>query len=261
VDHCKIYGNGVVNSVYQHNSYTESQGIVFQYNQFGPLRAGCPGNNLKDRSAGCIIRYNTIQGGNRELDLVDAEDSETIRNDPAYHQTFVHGNVLIEPAGDGNTQIVHYGGDSGTTAWYRKGTLFFYNNTLVSKWLDSTTVFRLSSNEESVDARNNILYTLGAGKTLALVDSAGNLVATGDWLKQGFVNSHGTVTGTVQLISPNVTGTSPGFANEAVGDYRLSSTSPCVGKAVPLRAEESAENTAAGETAPPVNIGALPVAP
>ena len=40
--------------------------------------------------------------------------------------------MLIEPDGAGNRQIVHYGGDNGTTAMYRKGTLFFYNNTVVS---------------------------------------------------------------------------------------------------------------------------------
>ena len=40
--------------------------------------------------------------------------------------------MLIETGGAGNRQIVHYGGDSGTTANYRKGTLYFYNNTVVS---------------------------------------------------------------------------------------------------------------------------------
>src|SRR5580765_3774988 len=77
-----IYGNGNAGSAFEHNNYTAAIGITFQYNRFGPLRAGAGGNNLKDRSAGTIIRYNWIEGGNRNLDLVDGEDSLLIRNDP-----------------------------------------------------------------------------------------------------------------------------------------------------------------------------------
>ena len=50
VEGCYIYDNGIEASVYQHNNYTASQGITFQYNHFGPLRADCSGNNLKDLS-------------------------------------------------------------------------------------------------------------------------------------------------------------------------------------------------------------------
>jgi hypothetical protein len=92
-----IYGNGIAGSAFQHNNYTAAIGITFQYNRFGPLRAGSNGNALKDRSAGTVIRYNWIESGNRQLDLVDAEDSVQIRKDAAYHETFVYGNILIEP--------------------------------------------------------------------------------------------------------------------------------------------------------------------
>ena len=47
-----------------------------------PLRAGAGGNNLKDRSAGLVVRYNWIEGGNRQLDLVET-DSATIQASPA----------------------------------------------------------------------------------------------------------------------------------------------------------------------------------
>jgi len=125
-----IRGNGNVGSAFEHNAYTAAIGIVYQANRFGPLRAGAGGNNLKDRSAGLVVRYNWIEGGNRQLDLVDAEDSDVLVNDPSYGQTFVYGNLLIEPDGAGNSQIVHYGGDSGVTAIYRKGILHFFHNTL-----------------------------------------------------------------------------------------------------------------------------------
>ena len=65
-----------------------------------PLRRRClpgaGGNNLKDRSAGLVVRYNWIEGSNRQLDLVDAEDSALVRADPRYRATHVYGNVIIE---------------------------------------------------------------------------------------------------------------------------------------------------------------------
>ena len=136
-----ILGNGIVGSGFQHNNYTAAIGITFQYNRFGPMRAGAGGNALKDRSAGLVVRYNWIESGNRQLDLVDGEDSSQIRNAPEYRKTLVYGNLLIEPDGAGNSQIAHYGGDSGTVANYRKGTLYFYNNTVVSTRAGNTTLF------------------------------------------------------------------------------------------------------------------------
>ena len=126
-----IYDNGNDGSLFEHNAYTEALGITYQFNRFGPLRGTAGGNNLKDRSAGLVVRYNWIEGGNRQLDLVET-DSVTIETDPSYRTTFVYGNVLIEPNAAGNRQIVHYGGDNGGTSNYRKGTLLFYQNTLVS---------------------------------------------------------------------------------------------------------------------------------
>ena len=94
-----IWGNGNSGSIYEHNTYTEARNILYQFNRFGPLCDGCLGNNLKDRSSGTVIRYNWIESGNRQMDLVDAEGSMDIVNDPAYLQTFVYGNVLIDPDG------------------------------------------------------------------------------------------------------------------------------------------------------------------
>ena len=125
IEGCRIYGNGIENSIYEHNTYTAAIGIVYQFNTFGPMRANCPGNNLKDRSAGLKVRYNWIEGGNRQLDLVDAEDSMDLVEHPSYRKTFVYGNVLVETDGSGNSQIVHYGGDSGNEGFYRKGDPLF----------------------------------------------------------------------------------------------------------------------------------------
>jgi hypothetical protein len=229
-----IYDNGNVNSLYEHNNYTAAVGITFQYNRFGPLRAGCSGNNLKDRSAGAVIRYNWIEGGNRQLDLVDGEDSLHIRGDARYSQTLVYGNVLIEPDMAGNRQIVHYGGDSGNLSSYRKGTLYFYNNTVVSTRTDRTTLFRLSSNDETCDARNNIFYVRAAGNTLSYLDSSGVLNLSHNWLKPGAVNTFGTLTGAIYTDGTSRTGDNPGFTDEAGQLFNLTESSACINAGGPL---------------------------
>ncbi len=220
----EIFDNGNVNSLYEHNTYTEALGITYQFNYFGPTKTGALGNNLKDRSAGLVVRYNWIEGGNRQLDLVET-DSSTIQLDASYRETFVYGNILVETVGAGNRQIVHYGGDSGVTAKYRKGQLLFYNNTMVSYRTDRTTLFRLSTNDERADARNNIFYVTAAGTTLSLVDSNGRLELSHNWFKPGWVSTFGTLTGTITDDGTAVVGSSPGFVNEAAQDFRLADDS------------------------------------
>jgi hypothetical protein len=235
---CWIYDNGIENSIYEHNTYTEALGMVYQFNHFGPLRPGCLGNNLKDRSAGLEVRYNWIESGNRQLDLVDAEDSIDLVNDPSYRNTFVYGNIIIEPDGSGNSQIVHYGGDSGDENLYRKGTLYFYNNTIISTRTGNTTLLRLSTNDETCDCRNNIVWTTASGVHLGLVDSSGILHLKNNWLKSGWVASHSGLTGTVSNDGGNLTGDNPGFLDAANQDYHLVRQSLCVnaGAAVPPEA-------------------------
>ena len=222
VERCFIHDNGNVGSIFEHNLYVAGIGMVFQDNRLGPLAAGASGNNLKDRSAGLVVRYNWIEGGNRQLDLVDGEDSSLIRNDPGYHQSRVYGNVLIEPDAAGNRQMVHYGGDSGTTANYRKGTLYFHNNTLISRRTDRTTILRLSTNSERADARNNAIWMQAAdGTTLSLLDTDGVLDWSHNWTEPGWRISFGTFVGTVNDDGTTVTGATPGFCNAAAEDYGL----------------------------------------
>ncbi len=227
-----IEDNGNVGSIFEHNNYTEALGIVFQFNHFGLLRSGAGGNNLKDRSAGTVIRYNWIEGGNRQLDLVES-DSNTLINDPTYRQTFVYGNVLIERDADGNSQIAHYGGDGGQQAKYRHGTLYFHHNTVVSRRTGNTTLLRLSSSGDSADVRNNVVFVTATGNRLALLDQSGRLVATKNWLKTGWVASHSG--GSVNLLdNGQVTGSDPGFVDASTDNFELVAGSPCVGQGVGL---------------------------
>ena len=229
-----IYDNGIAGSAFQHNNYTAAIGIIFQYNRFGAPKSGAIGNALKDRSAGLVVRYNWIESGNRQLDLVDGEDSVLIRSAPEYRQTFVYGNVLIEPDGAGNSQITHYGGDSGATQNYRKGMLYFYNNTIVSTRTGNTTLFRLSTNEESCDARNNIFYNTANGTGLALLDDTGILSVSHNWIKPNWRVSHGAASGTVNNDGTFVQGSSPSFADEAAQNFRLLSNSAAVNNGTSL---------------------------
>ncbi|WP_457676439.1 hypothetical protein [Thiolapillus sp.] len=230
----RIYDNGIDGSIYQHNTYTSAIGMVYQYNYLGPLRAGADGNNLKDRSAGLVVRYNWIESGNRQLDLVDAEDSDVVVNDPSYDRTFVYGNVLIEPDGAGNSQILHYGGDSGNTDIYRKGMLYFYHNTVVSTRTGNTTLMRLSTNDEHADIRNNIFYATAGGSALALLDEDGIADIRNNWFSSGWVDSHDYLSGQVNDFGGNIEGISPGFRDLAAQDFSLLSTSPVIDKGGPL---------------------------
>ncbi len=225
VERSHIFDNGKAGSIYEHNNYTESKGITFQYNLFGPLRAGCPGNNLKDRSSRSVIRYNRIEGGNRQLDLVDS-DHAAIGGSPEYRNTYVYGNVLVEPEGAGNRQIVHYGGDSGNESAYRGGVLHFFHNTVVSTRPDRTVMFRLSSAGESVDAWNNLFYVSAAGTTLFILEDGGKARLSGNWLKSGWQKSVSLAGADVTESGKNLSGADPGFANGET--FHLSSGSPAI---------------------------------
>ncbi|MBN1983184.1 MAG: hypothetical protein JW795_16740 [Chitinivibrionales bacterium] len=230
---CYYYDNGNVGSIYEHNNYTEAFGITFEYNRFGPMKTGAGGNNLKDRSSGCVIRYNWIEGGNRQLDLVES-DYATFYQEPAYRKTFVYGNVLIENDNDGNSQIVHYGGDGDDETKYRKGTLYFYHNTILSFRSTTTTLLRLSTDDEQADVRNNILYGTAAGSYFALSNSLGRIVLCGNWIKSGWVKSHSNDAAVVIDSAGTITGSTPGFLDAPTANYGLSELSPCIDNALAL---------------------------
>jgi hypothetical protein len=226
VEGCHIFGNGNPGSLYEHNIYTSGSGMIFQGNRLGPLRKGCPGNNLKDRSAGLVVRCNWIEGGNRQLDLVDANEHHApLTREPRYRETIVFGNVLIEPASEGNSQIVHYGGDSGQEEFYRNGTLRFYHNTVLSFRKDQTTLFRLAGSGGTVDCRNNLVWLANPDAQLQLGTGQGRLLIAGNWLPERCSPGPGAPK------SPEITGLSssrhgrdPGFLDPVRFDFRLPRT-------------------------------------
>jgi parallel beta-helix repeat protein len=189
-----IYGNGVVGDDHMHNTYTASQGVVFEFNRYGPLRSGALGNTIKDRSIGTVVRYNYLQGGARALDLVEAEDFPiAAKASPAYRSTYVYGNQIVK---DGSTgSAIHYGGDhfgsTPTSSWgepnFRQGTLYFYNNTMRITGTGSTAVlFQLSTTLERAEVWNNV-FTFDSTVTYAAMRS-NQEVNSAYWTGGGIVN-------------------------------------------------------------------------
>src|SRR6185503_87912 len=127
-----------------------------------------------------------------------------------------------------------YGGDGGSAQKFRKGTLYFYNNTIVSDRTDATRLFRMATNDEAIDARNNIAYVTAAGANLQLLDNFGRLTLTQNWFKTGYTpfvvnRPKGTITD-----NGTMTGSSPGFVSEAGQDYHLTMSSPAIDDGAPL---------------------------
>lgn len=257
VEGCRIEGNGIEGSGYQHNSYTESAGIVFQFNRFGPLRDGCNGSNLKDRSAGTVIRYNVIEGGNREVDLVEAQEGDAIRSDRRYAEAFVYGNVLIEPDGAGNNQIVHFGGDSGPEEDFRTGPLWFFHNTVISRRSQTTTLLRLSTSRQTAEIFNNVVI-VDEGRQLAILDENGSARLHHNALKPGWKNCHGELAGTV-AAADNGDVAEGLFRDAGRGDLRLAESSPLRDQGCELPAAIITSHPVRYELVPPQSFRKRPV--
>ncbi len=228
-----LHNNGQPESDRQHSLYIQAIGATFQYNRFGANTAGSGGANLKDRSAGTVIRYNWFEGGTRMLDLVEVEDSapwfiekvylEDLKGktpDPArladvratealYRKTHVYGNLFLNIGTNAGANVVHYGFDNDPQL-ARKGTLYFYNNTLVlrhdrkKRW--RARVFDVSlyderkgvPGEEVIEVFNNIIYleseTPGAEPSYLCIGRESGTINLGvNWITAGW-NSEETLT-------------------------------------------------------------------
>jgi hypothetical protein len=239
VSWCDISGCGVPGKDRCHNTYVEGIGTVYQFNRYGPPAEGSAGCNLKDRSAGTVIRFNRLEGGARLLDLVEPDDGgRSFVEDPQFGHAYVYGNFLVNPAVGGAAAIIHFGFD-GTPANAAK-TLHFYHNTVVNvndrdaggRW--RTSVFKCDLAGQKVVAENNIFHSLSPATghwsgdwNLAYGKGAYHLGVNwvSSWYKPGSAEIE--MRGREDLL----TGADPGFADAAAGDCSLRADSPCVGKA------------------------------
>ena len=217
-----IHGNGVVGDVHQHNSYVQSVGVVYEFNRYGALRGGALGNGIKDRSVGAVVRFNRIEEGAHAIDLVEAEDfPATATANPAYRTTFVYGNQIVKSGDSGS--FIHYGGDHyGSTpgaAWgepiFRKGTLYFFNNTIYATG-SGAVLFQLATTEEKAEVWNNVFVfassvaypSMRSNTDIGASWTAGGIVNLGrNWISAGWADSDpdhpipGQLNGSANMIS------------------------------------------------------------
>jgi len=251
LQYSNVYGNGIPGQNGGHNIYSEASGIVYQYNHLGSPAAGSLGNNLKDRSAGTVIRYNWIESGSHMLDLVDPQKSASITvHEPSFPFTYVYGNVLHNTS---TLDMVHYGGDHGVPANDRNGTIYFYNNTVVvqadQSALRQTELLELTDSGLSTqtaaqhgDVRNNILYveakTTGASQPLFDFGCDGPNAIYANWIGPSYEWQAGYNASTCL----NVTGLSnlyvdwtnnPAFMDAAGENYTLLPESHAANQSVP----------------------------
>jgi hypothetical protein len=251
-----FYNNGVPNSYGEHQTYTESDGVTIEYNHYGPTRAGMLGSQLKDRSAGSVIRYNYIEasGGGWMLDLVEPENGwGALGSRATYAQDFVYGNVFNNKLHSQNTihwNEDHYGGIGRATV--PGGKLSFYANTMatVANASDMGHYFLVNPNWGAydcptvplpavIDVRNNIIAALprtpGSAVPAMQLGYCGseNFSLGKNWMSPGWYTSGGTVAGAANMFVPAIN--DPGFVNLAGDDYHiLPGSSPTgIGQALP----------------------------
>jgi fibronectin type 3 domain-containing protein len=207
-----------------HGTYTEAENITYLGNRFGALRQGEAVNLLKDRSSGLVVAYNlflpdgvfeaslgdALLVGSKPgpighlLDLVESYDTSVGPSGglqslgAAYNNVSVYGNIFFDDgaASDGSQgagNAVHFGGDQGNSAAYRKH-LHYYNNTIVARRGDGVGWLEMEPTTDA-GAWNNIFYAAYVGSS---TPPSFNLLSTWCYDKQ-----YGYTCGTVNYLSQN----------------------------------------------------------
>lgn len=177
-----FFNNGNPESYLEHQLYTESDSVTIEYNRFGPQRSGARGSQLKDRSAGTVIRYNTIEQSLEgwDIDLVEPEESyASLSQRPYVNEAFVYGNVITS-RGIENPNIVHWNEDHQIgrgRATGADGRLFFYHNTIAifadRGGAEAYSIFNATwggydcpdpAPMGTIDVRNNIIAVLSGSR-------------------------------------------------------------------------------------------------
>jgi hypothetical protein len=250
-----FFNNGNPASYTEHQSYTEADGVIIEGNFFGPQRVGALGSQLKDRSAGTVIRYNYIVQSpyGWDIDLVEPQEGcpslcfstgATVRPNPKYLETFVYGNAIVNQDPNGSGNYVHWNEDHQQgrgRALEPDGRLYFYDNTIVCT---TSGTLRSLFNETwgayecptgalpgRIDLRNNILYNTAAsyklGEWCYFFNTLTHMDFGVNWVSPGFQLYVAESTGSASLVSP--AGNDPGFVNLSGDDYRLAAGSSALG--------------------------------
>ena len=236
-----IYGNGLTGSYLYHNIYGQGYRTLYEGNWLGAEMAGAAGSTLKDRSSGTVIRDNYIVASARAIDLVDSETDPTVIGDPLYNYAWIYGNVIIDDfaLAQNSGDLIHWGGDSGITANYHLGTLYFYFNTVIVRNItDPGTevgIFDMPLAAETIEAHSNIFYFSNDAATywpVSLGICCGKInFADTNWITSGYaVQNSNNNAGTV-VFDQNGTllqGTNPGLN----ANFTIAAGSPVIGQGV-----------------------------
>ncbi len=270
----------------EHHCYTESVGIIYQYNRFGRHRPGARGVAIKDRSSGQVIRYNEFDMTEQSnvLNLADPQGgSGYIDAQPDYRDSYVYGNLITIQDYPSSMSMIFWGAFNSPNSYavQHRGTLHFYHNTVVNHHkglalflMPDATYAGTNQTCETVDFRNNIIYSDTALQSsvynaLHFFTRGTNLLGGGNvtlgknwitpnWLKdvpgQGW---SGLLTGTENLIVGDATGANnPGFADMAAKDYRLLAGANSLDAAGPLAAGALPANDVTQQYLAPQNFAA-----
>jgi hypothetical protein len=200
VEGCFIHDNGNVGSIFEHNLYVAGIGMTFQHNRLGPLLAGASGKQPQDRSAGLVVRYKLDRGREPPASIwwtartavssvpTLATGRRTLRQRPG------RARWRRQPPAHPLRRRLR------TTANYRKGTLWLYNNT-------SSPAGRMPIAPRScacppmprpaTPGTTSSNLPRRRGTSLSLMDTDGVLRFSHNWVEPGYRVSFGTFTGTV----------------------------------------------------------------
>jgi Putative Ig domain len=131
-----MYLNGLASNALYHDMYIEEQYPIVSGNNFGTLVTGSYGIQLKDRSCGPIIEYNTMSSTASSGNAFNLGGTQNymMKNFacPDYDEVSVLGNIMNYSSTSGNvssTDDFVYIADP-LTITSRPGPIRFYNNTL-----------------------------------------------------------------------------------------------------------------------------------
>ena len=252
---------GFDNGWSEHNVYVECDRVVYQYNRFGPLRPGCHGVMIKDRSAGTVIRYNEFASteSSEILAIIDPQGgADYLEYKPYYPDAYVYGNTitLLDNTNTWNAAMVCEFSAVNATNTYtaqHRGTLYFYNNTIVNHqstvgmfFIDA--VAGTNPVVEKVDSRNNIFYTDTAIQgniyhafEMFISPGSGTLTLGSNWVSPGTLQTWpehafgATINGWNSLITGDTNGlNNPGFVDMTNRDYHLLTGANAIDAAGPL---------------------------
>lgn len=252
-------GNGLTGQAHVHNAYTEGVGIIYEYNYFDSPVAGTAGDNIKERSAGNIFRYNYIRNGTNLISLRDPQSNGAHEDAQVDTQgvklsnlSFIYSNIFLVDAGHfyGMQDIVlaHGDGSYGDGGQYRRGNVYFYRNRVICNM--DYTPYQAESiplfcpintvSPTTFNVFNNLFY--GKGKTLgtnappwALFGFQGAANFKQNWIS-AFVNTAWSSANGGLAVGTQFNGTGlngltastadPEFTAFDAGDFSFKQTSP-----------------------------------